>query len=100
MHDGESVRGSTIRHMPIYEFVCSECGERFERLVDAGAERESCPSCGSTGERVFSAVAPPARLAVSRGTARRMEDKRGTDRGGALERFRKKRAEEKKRAGG
>ena len=87
--------------MPIYEFVCSECGERFERLVDAGTERESCPQCGfAEAERVFSAIAAPAKLAVSSGTARKMEDKRGTGRGGAMDRFRKQRAREKKRAGG
>jgi putative FmdB family regulatory protein len=86
--------------MPMYEFVCAECGRRFERLVDAGTEREACPECGSaTAERVFSAIAQPAKLAVSPGTARKMEDKRGTDRGGAMERFRKRRAGEKKRAG-
>jgi putative FmdB family regulatory protein len=86
--------------MPIYEFVCAECSERFERLVDAGTERESCPQCGAEAERVFSAIAAPAKLAVSSGTARKMEDKRGTDRGGAMDRFRKQRGKEKKRAGG
>jgi putative FmdB family regulatory protein len=87
--------------MPMYEFVCSECGYRFERLAGAGTERETCPQCGSAGaKRVPSSIAPPARLVVSPGRARKMEDKRGTDRGGARERFRKQRAKEKKRAGG
>ena len=87
--------------MPMYEFVCPECGQRFERLVSAGTQREGCPECGAAGaERVLSTVAPPARLVRSPGTARRMEDKRGTDRGGAMQRFRKQRAKEKKRGGG
>jgi putative FmdB family regulatory protein len=87
--------------MPMYEFVCAECGQRFERLVDAGTEREACPECGSaTAVRVFSAIAQPAKLVVSPGTARKMEDKRGANRGGAKERFRKQRAREKRRAGG
>ncbi|MHC4399179.1 MAG: FmdB family zinc ribbon protein [Planctomycetota bacterium] len=31
--------------MPIYEFVCRECGHPFEALV-RGDEKPSCPSCG------------------------------------------------------
>jgi len=36
--------------MPIYEYRCEECGEKFEKLVAsfrlaAGAD---CPKCGST----------------------------------------------------
>jgi putative FmdB family regulatory protein len=87
--------------MPIYEFVCAECSERFERLVDAGTQSEPCPQCGfAQAERVFSAIAAPAKVVVSSGTARKTEDKRGADRGGAMDRFRKQRAREKKRPGG
>ena len=86
--------------MPMYEFDCPSCGQRYERLVDAGTEREDCPECGAAADRVLSNVAPPARLAKSGATARRMEDKRGTDRGGAMDRFRKQRAKEKKLGGG
>jgi putative FmdB family regulatory protein len=84
--------------MPMYEFVCPRCGRRFERLAGAGTQREDCPQCGAAdAERVLSPVAPPARLVKSAGTARKVEDKRGTNRGGALERFRKQRAGERKR---
>ena len=34
--------------MPIYEFQCAKCGERFE-IVSSHADRETnavCPSCG------------------------------------------------------
>ena len=31
--------------MPIYEYVCADCGNRFEWLV-RGDEKPSCPSCG------------------------------------------------------
>jgi len=31
--------------MPIYEYVCHDCGHRFEWLVRAD-ERPTCPSCG------------------------------------------------------
>ena len=34
--------------MPIYEFVCSECGEEFEDLVPMSDPSTVCPACGST----------------------------------------------------
>jgi putative FmdB family regulatory protein len=35
--------------MPIYEYRCRQCGERFEKLVRATAEQTVviCPRCGS-----------------------------------------------------
>jgi putative FmdB family regulatory protein len=34
--------------MPIYEFVCEECGETFEELILGGAiEGIKCPKCES-----------------------------------------------------
>lgn len=35
--------------MPLYEYECEECGERFETLVSAGRkdETKACPGCGS-----------------------------------------------------
>ena len=33
--------------MPIYEYACSGCGCRFEKLVRRFAEEVSCPSCAS-----------------------------------------------------
>ena len=32
--------------MPIYDFQCQECGDRFEALV-RGAGKAECPSCHS-----------------------------------------------------
>ena len=32
--------------MPIYEYVCRGCGERFELIV-RGADVPACPSCGN-----------------------------------------------------
>jgi len=31
--------------MPIYEYVCHDCGHEFEMLVRS-EERPACPSCG------------------------------------------------------
>ncbi|MEJ5347338.1 MAG: zinc ribbon domain-containing protein [Desulfosoma sp.] len=33
--------------MPIYEYVCSECGRVSEHLVFAKEETVACPECGS-----------------------------------------------------
>jgi putative FmdB family regulatory protein len=35
--------------MPLYEYSCRSCGERFEvlRRMGAGSEGLSCPRCGS-----------------------------------------------------
>lgn len=32
--------------MPIYEYVCRDCGHAFETIV-SGARRPECPSCRS-----------------------------------------------------
>lgn len=34
--------------MPIFEYRCSECGEKFETLVYSSSEESiECPACGS-----------------------------------------------------
>ncbi len=56
--------------MPLYEYRCQCCGERFERLVRAaaaldgndgqqrGGQEVACPRCGAPQvERLFSAFA-------------------------------------------
>ena len=42
--------------MPIYEYQCDECGERFELFVRSAAQRKvpTCPKCGS--QRVCKAI--------------------------------------------
>jgi putative FmdB family regulatory protein len=48
--------------MPIYEFECEECGERFEELMGAAAPLPVCPSCGvARTRRLISPVSPPGR---------------------------------------
>ena len=34
--------------MPIFEYLCDDCGNKFEKLVRRAAEaaRAECPSCG------------------------------------------------------
>jgi len=35
--------------MPIYEYACSSCSAKFERLIKSMSSKESvkCPECGS-----------------------------------------------------
>jgi putative FmdB family regulatory protein len=33
--------------MPIYEYVCGDCSQRFETLVRAWGDAVACPSCQS-----------------------------------------------------
>lgn len=33
--------------MPVYEYRCDRCGERFEELVSPTAESPPCPRCAS-----------------------------------------------------
>ena len=79
--------------MPIYEFECEACGTVFEELIEAGAEPPGCPECGSgKTRRVY--TAPAYTKGPTANQRRRMEDRRGTDRGGALERFKQERKRE------
>ena len=72
--------------MPIYEFECAECGERFEELSAAGTESATCPTCGAEGaERRLSSFGLGRMPTPNQ--RRRMEDKRGTSRDGARQRF-------------
>jgi putative FmdB family regulatory protein len=60
--------------VPIYEFVCDACGERFEDLVAAGTERVPCSVCGKgEARRVLSPPAPTPHLVKTRGEARKQE---------------------------
>ena len=37
--------------MPIYEYRCTSCGHRFEKMVKISAGAPSCPSCGADEAR-------------------------------------------------
>jgi putative FmdB family regulatory protein len=40
--------------MPLYEFMCTECGEVHSDLVKLGTETSKCPKCGSISDKVMS----------------------------------------------
>jgi putative FmdB family regulatory protein len=79
--------------MPIYEFECEECGCRFEELASSTEVKLDCPECGSSKTRRL--LSPPSLpKGPTANQRRRMEDARGTDRGGALQRFKQQRKRE------
>lgn len=44
--------------MPIYEYVCRDCGRKYDKFVRsaAGEVKLKCPHCGSEqGDKAFSA---------------------------------------------
>ena len=44
--------------MPIYEYICKDCGHEFEELVFSQDENVPCPKCGGTDtEKLMSACA-------------------------------------------
>jgi putative FmdB family regulatory protein len=70
--------------MPIYEYECEECGERFEELVGVGAGTVPCPQCGSgRTRRLISAVSPPGRQ--PRGAGVRSDESRRREKVAARE---------------
>jgi putative FmdB family regulatory protein len=65
--------------VPIYEFECEECGERFEELVAAAAAAPACAACGSARtRRLLSSVSPPGRQ--PRGAGVRSDESRRRER--------------------
>lgn len=59
--------------MPIYEFRCDACGERFEELVEPGTVEVPCRGCDAPAGRVLSAPAPPLHLVKPPGELRKQE---------------------------
>lgn len=43
--------------MPIYEFVCKSCGQKFEELKTIDDNSSKCPLCDNDSERIMSAAA-------------------------------------------
>ena len=44
--------------MPLYEYECAKCGNRFEKIEKVSApHKQKCPKCGGRAER---RLAPPA----------------------------------------
>jgi len=47
--------------MPIYEYVCDDCGERYERIVRNTSTKVTCPKCASAKHTIqLSVFAAPS----------------------------------------
>jgi putative FmdB family regulatory protein len=91
--------------VPVFEFRCRACDARFEELVGShvgkGVEDVDCPECGSADpERLEASGFAPIHRRLTPGQKRRLEDERGVDRGGARERFARRREAERARSRG
>ncbi len=57
--------------MPLYDFRCRHCGERFEELARE-EELPSCPACGAADpERLLGSFAGPFTVGLRGAAARR-----------------------------
>jgi putative FmdB family regulatory protein len=44
--------------LPLYEYKCTKCGHRFEKIENVSASvTKKCPKCGARAERMLSAPA-------------------------------------------
>jgi putative FmdB family regulatory protein len=54
--------------MPIYEYQCDDCGERYERIVMSQRQAITCPKCASARNTVqLSVFAAPGNGSKSSG---------------------------------
>jgi putative FmdB family regulatory protein len=87
------------RCVPIYDFECRACGERFEALVAAG-QQPVCPVCGGPEPaRLFSPIAGPFKTGL-RGSAARRSDSLRHSRDERLREGLAKKRELRKQSGG
>ncbi len=42
--------------VPLYEYRCTHCGHRFERVQPVGAPPEPCPVCGAPSRKTYGSV--------------------------------------------
>ncbi|MDO8286209.1 MAG: zinc ribbon domain-containing protein [Rhodoferax sp.] len=63
--------------MPIYDYHCPACGNRFEALVRTGTT-PTCPQCQSTAlEKCVSPIAPAGKIEAIRMAHRRVAAAQG-----------------------
>lgn len=62
--------------MPLYEFRCTDCQERFEEQIPYG-ELPACPGCGAAAtERVLTPFAGPFTVGMRGYSAKRSDAQR------------------------
>lgn len=56
--------------MPIYEYVCDDCGQRYERIVMSQKTKVTCPKCDSGKHTVqLSVFAAPSNGSKASGSS-------------------------------
>lgn len=56
--------------MPIYEYVCNDCGARYEQIVLSKSAKIACPKCASAKRTLqLSVFSAPAKNGSSDSTA-------------------------------
>jgi len=51
--------------MPIYEYLCENCGEKNEKIQSQPLEQITCPACGQKAGRIVSMFSPQETSAES-----------------------------------
>ena len=62
--------------MPIYEYECKSCGNRFEQLQEMRAGAPACPKCKGEVRKLLSAATPLSSKKGSSGQACLSRDER------------------------
>jgi putative FmdB family regulatory protein len=70
--------------MPIYEYLCDDCGEHYERIVLSRSTKIECPKCSSARHTIqLSVFAAPANGTKSSGPSSGSSSSGGGSCGGA-----------------
>jgi putative FmdB family regulatory protein len=87
--------------MPLYDFECDACGERFEQRIGFDDAAPACPSCGSPNtRRVLSGFAiGQSFLRPTGGDAKRLDAQRAARETQRLERKEQRRQQRAQREG-
>ena len=86
--------------MPLYDFACDACDEPFEAWARPG-EAPPCPACGAERtRRLFTPIAPPAKLGLRGAAARDSDGRRAEREAKKKEAFRERRRRAREQRGG
>ncbi|HEV2815386.1 MAG TPA: zinc ribbon domain-containing protein [Solirubrobacteraceae bacterium] len=86
--------------MPLYDFACDACDERFEAWAKPG-DAPVCPACGEgRTKRLFTPISPPPKLGLRGRAARESDGRRAEREVKKKEAFREERRKKREQRGG
>ena len=86
--------------MPLYDFACDACDERFEAWARPG-EAPPCTACGATStRRIFTPIAPPPKFGLRGRAARESNSRRAEREANKKEAFREERRRKREQRDG